>query len=93
MPACRRPVDPRNVDAPVHRAEPPVCAASTCLTEISPRCRSDTCSRDLGEATPRRRASLVVLNGSELLGERSPSKEVAMNTANFVILEKAFSLR
>jgi hypothetical protein len=35
----------------------------------------------------------VVLNGFELLGEGFHSKEVAMNTANFVISSKGFFLR
>ena len=35
----------------------------------------------------------MVYNGYELLGERSYSKEVAMDSANFVIRGKAFFLR
>ena len=35
----------------------------------------------------------MVYNDYELLGERSCSKEVAMNSANFVIRDKAFFLR
>ena len=35
----------------------------------------------------------MVYNDYELLGERSCSKEVAMDSANFVIRDKAFFLR
>ena len=35
----------------------------------------------------------MVYNGYELLGERSYSKEVAMDTVNFVIRSKVFYLR